>query len=313
MRKTLLLLAIAIILTACSENNIQLSDDTGEMITVEDSAGRFVSLNGVPKTVVVLSSSLADLWILAGGQVVGTTSDAFKRDLDLSEEQTQIIGTIKDPNPEAILSLNPDLLILTDDIAGHQALLPILTKAGISHYIANVDTLEDYLFVLKQFTEITGQKQNFTIYGENVKLQIDALLSHLPQKEIARPSYLFLRAFSSGINVIARDHVVCDILKDAEIVNIAESETSLLNDLSMEAILKEDPDFIFIITMGSDTEKALQSLKDSLYSQPAWSQLSAVQSDRVIILPKELYHYKPNGSWDTAYAYLLEILYPETY
>ena len=51
-----------------------------------------------PKRVVALTSSLAQLWVLGGGQLVGATSDAFgENPAGLSPDCVQI-GTIKAPN-----------------------------------------------------------------------------------------------------------------------------------------------------------------------------------------------------------------------
>ena len=44
---------------------------------------------------------------------------------------------------------------------------------------------------------------------------------------------------------------------------------------------------------------------------PAWAGLSAVKNGRYVLLPKELFHYKPNVRWGESYACLAEILYPE--
>ena len=63
--------------------------------------------------------------------------------------------------------------------------------------------------------------------------------------------------------------------------------------------------------MGADDEKALDALKKDLQSNPAWQDLKAVKNDRYIVLPKELFHYKPNAKWGESYAYLARILYPE--
>lgn len=80
----------------------------------------------------------------------------------------------------------------------------------------------------------------------------------------------------------------------------------------MEKIIEEDPDYIFVVMMG-DSEKALKSLKDGLQKNPAWSDLSAVINDRYILLPKELFHYKPNARWGESYEYIAKILYPDEF
>ena len=85
---------------------------------------------------------------------------------------------------------------------------------------------------------------------------------------------------------------------------------ALLEDLSMETILAEDPDYIFVTTMG-DSQKAIDALKAGIESNPAWGSLSAVQNGRYLILPKDLFHYKPNARWGESYEALLHILYPD--
>ena len=81
----------------------------------------------------------------------------------------------------------------------------------------------------------------------------------------------------------------------------------LLDGLSMEEILRADPDFIFISTMGK--ESAAKAHMEEVLSQPVWQSLTAVKNGRVIYLPKDLFQFKPNARWGDAYAYLIEVFY----
>ena len=63
--------------------------------------------------------------------------------------------------------------------------------------------------------------------------------------------------------------------------------------------------------MGAD-DKALAALAEGIASNPAWKDLSAVKNGRYNILPKELFHYKPNAKWAESYEYIAKIIYPET-
>jgi len=143
-----------------------------------------------------------------------------------------------------------------------------------------------------------------------VKEQIDAVLSKIDKGN--SPDILFIRAFSSGAKAKYDDNMACKILNDLGTVNIASRHESLLEDLSMEVIIQEDPDYIFVVTMG-DSEKAINALKDGIGKNPAWSDLSAVKNDRFIVLPKELFHYKPNSRWGDSYEYVARILYPDKF
>lgn len=99
------------------------------------------------------------------------------------------------------------------------------------------------------------------------------------------------------------------MLKDLGCVNLADENPSVLEELSLEFILEEDPDFIFVTTMGSSDEAALEAFASSFSSNPAWASLRAVKDGRFIVLPKDLFHLKPNARWPESYEMLAELLY----
>jgi len=289
----LLFLLIATLLCGCSEGVVR------ESVTA-------ITFDAPPERVVVLQASLADLWLTAGGTVVGVTDDAQERGLDVGA--AAMVGTTKNPSTEAILALKPDLVIYSPDIAGQSAAAEVLKSAGIPLLPAKVDSFADYLFQLERFTGLTGQNEAYKLYGEAVAAEIQSIRASVP--EYKTPSVLFLRAYSSGVKAKATEHTVCDILNDLGARNIAASENSLLETLSLEVIAREDPDYILVVTMGSDEDAAAARLEETLFSQPLWQSLSAVREGRLVYLPRELFHFKPNARWAEAYSYVYEILYP---
>ena len=80
----------------------------------------------------------------------------------------------------------------------------------------------------------------------------------------------------------------------------------------MEEIIRRDPHWIFVVTMG-DEAAAAAYMRQNLESDPAWNGLSAVQEGRCVLLPQDLFHYKPNERWDESYEYLAKILYPDLF
>ena len=79
---------------------------------------------------------------------------------------------------------------------------------------------------------------------------------------------------------------------------------------NLEEIIAADPDFILVTTMGASDEAAMAFMADTFESNPAWTGLSAVRNGRYVLLPRDLFHYKPNARWGESYAYLAKILYP---
>lgn len=275
-------------------------------ISVTDCTGEERLLPERPEKVVILQASLTDLWLTAGGSVMGVTEDVEEHGLDVGD--AALVGTTKSPSTETILALKPELVIYSPDIAGQAAAAEVFKSAGIPLLPAKVDSFADYLFHLKLFTTLTGNETAYETHGERVAAEIESVIAAVPDGEA--PSVLFLRTYSSGVKAKAREHLVCDILSDLGAVNIAASETSLLENLSAEVIAREDPDFIFVVTMGSDEAAAIARLEETLFSQPLWQSLSAMEEGRLVYLPKDLFHYKPNARWAEAYRHVFDILYP---
>jgi iron complex transport system substrate-binding protein len=276
----------------------------------KDSLDNLVNLESKPNRVVSLVGSYSETWVLAGGELVGVTNDVIsERNMDLPLE-TQIVGTIKEPNIEEIIAISPDFVILSPDIESHIEVSNILKEIKIAHAFFKVEHFEDYLSMLDICTDITGFKDLYEKNGLEVKTRIDNVLQNVSDKK--KPEILLLRAFSSGAKAKDDDNNACRILNDLGTVNIASKHESLLEDLSMEVIIKEDPDYIFVVTMG-DSDKALKNLRESIEKNPAWSELSAVKNQRYIVLPKELFHYKPNARWGESYEYIAKILYPDEF
>jgi iron complex transport system substrate-binding protein len=275
-----------------------------------DSLKNTVNLKDKPKRVVSLVGSYAETWVLAGGELAGVTNDVVsERKMELTKE-TKIVGTIKEPNVEEIIGLSPDFVMLSADIESHVKIAEMLKKSNIPFAFFKVEHFEDYLDMLKVCTDITGNKELYQKNGLAVKKQIEDVIAKIDKKK--NPSILFIRAFSSGAKAKNDDNMACKILNDLGTVNIASKHKALLEDLSIEEIIQEDPEYIFVVTMG-DSKEALNALKDGIEKNPAWKNLSAVKNNRYIVLPKELFHYKPNAKWGESYKYVAEILYPDKF
>lgn len=275
-------------------------------VTFTDDLDREVTLESWDM-VVSLYGSFAETWELAGGELAGVTEDAVEeRHMDLGEG-VETIGSVKSPNLEAILALDPDFVILSADVATQVDLEPALQESGVPYAYFQVDTFDQYLSMLELFCSMTGRDDLYEQNGLRVQQQI-ADITALTKKE-EPVTGLLIRAFSTGAKAKGADNLAGVIMEDLGVDNIVARHDSLLEDLSIEEIIEEDPDYIFVTTMGKESA-ALEALESGIMANPAWEGLTAVKNDRVEVLPKDLFHYKPNARWGESYAYLAKILYP---
>lgn len=306
MKKLIVLLLLAVVICGSVFAGCDLSEDNSDGITFTDALGRSVTVAKDPERVVSLQGSFAETYMVAGGDLVGVTTDAFE-DFGLDLPNAEIVGTVKEPNTEILLSLDPDFVIMSEDIAGHREVAKLLDSIKIPYAYFKQETFEDYLGMLKIFTDITGKPENYVEYGEKLQASVDDVITRAKAQN-DKPTVLFVRARSQGVSAKADDHMVCTMLDEFGCVNIANKVSSLLENLSLEQIIIEDPDIILVTCMG-DENKAKEYLKNAWESNPAWSGLKAVKNKNYIFLQKNLFHFKPNARWAQAYETLYQILF----
>ena len=284
------------------------SSEAGK-ITFTDALEQEFSLER-PERVAVMIGSFADVWVLAGGEDVlaATANDAWESyALDLGEN-TVNIGSPMKPNVELVLGAEPDLIIASSLSPSNLELQETFQRAGIPAAYFDVSSFQDYLDLLLLFTQITGHPEHFEQYGTAVKAQVDGAVDRRAVHSFA-PTVLTIQVSGSSVKVKnSQDNVLGPMLAELGCVNIADRDGSLLEELSLEAILQADPDFIFAVYHGTDEAAAQANLEESLLSNPAWASLSAVEEGRFHILERRMYSLKPNALWGNAYEQLADIL-----
>jgi len=274
----------------------------GQDVTFTDALGRSVEVDD-PQRVVTMIGSFTDIWYLAGGTVVAAGQDSWTSfDLDLPDDVVNL-GSLLEPNVEKLIAADPDLVIADSRLDSNLELKDTLDAAGIKVAYFDVSGFDDYLNMLDICTRITGKRENYEKYGTEVKKQINATLK---RADGSHPSVLYLRATADGVKAKnSKDNVGTEMLKELGCRNIADSDSSLLTDLSMEAIVSDDPDYIFVTSLSDNADSALKELT----SDPAWSSLKAVKEGHYYVLDKKLYNSKPDARWGEAYEKLADILY----
>jgi iron complex transport system substrate-binding protein len=271
-----------------------------------------VDLSEKPETVAVLFSSLAEIWMLAGGEVDVTVGETVERGFASADAILVDGGAGKSIDTERLLAAAPDLVIGSADIPAQVEACRQMARAGIPTALFRLDTLEDYLFVLKLCTELTGVPDAYETYGLAVEKEAQQVLASVKEWEGEPKTILFVRSGSTDSSTKAKrapENFVCVMLQQLGVHNIPDDAPIVLDGLSLEHVMARDPDFIFFATMGD--EAAAKAHIENLLAQEGWRELTAVREGNWVFLPRDLFHFKPNARWAQAYGYLAKLLYPE--
>ena len=293
MKKCLcLLLALALICSAASA--LEFTDALGRSVDVEN-----------PQRVVSLYNSYGEAWLNAGGSLVGSIADHAEG--ELLPDGAANLGSYLSPNLELLFALEPDLVLMKADTAKHRKLADLLEEAGIPCALFSTPDWRSYMETMGIFTSLTGREELYQAQLERVQKPIEAMIAEAQALPDA-PTALLIRANSSAVKARSSEGTVAgEILRDMGFINLADGNSALCEGIGMEALLIENPDYIFAVLQGSDSAAAEASLAAALTSNPAWSSLSAVREGRFYILDRALFHYHPNERWAEAYELILNI------
>lgn len=286
------------------------SEISGDTVTFTDALDRKVSVKKDPERVAALLGSFADVWVLSGGSLCAAAEDAWE-DFGLELPDAVNIGGAHSPSLELLLSADPDLVIASASTSSNVEMKDSLEAAGIPVVYFDVDNFDDYLQMLDICTDLTGRKDLYEQNGLALQTQIEAVKTKYAESgaDDEERKVLLLRTSASSVKAKgSQGTILGEMLADLGCINIADSDASLLENLSVEAVIRENPYHIFVVSMGSDTDAAEASLNTMMEENPAWNTLEAVEEGRFHVMDKTLFNLKPNARWAEAYEDLYETL-----
>jgi len=239
------LLLLALLVSACTSAATPAATPTASPIVMTDGLGRTVTLAQPAQRVVSLAPSNTEILFAvgAGSQVVGR--DNFS---NYPPEALELpgLGDFMGFSIEQIVALNPDLVLLAE--IHPPELVKSLEDAGLTvYYLKNPLAMEEMYPML-----ITVGEERPTVFYE-----IDGTD---PSKPWTTGSGTFIDT----------------LLEMAKAENVGRAMDSQYGQMSIEALLAADPDFILLgdANFGVTPEQVA--------ARPGWGELTAVKEGRVL-------------------------------
>jgi iron complex transport system substrate-binding protein len=293
MRRYCLLLALLLSAAACggeSTATTSTADDAattvGETTTTEDSgfpvtvqaANGAVEVVERPTAIISLSPTSTEMLfaIGAGDQVIAV--DEFSNYPD-EAPTTDLSGY--EPNVEAIAALNPDLVIVSDDLNDIVAALTAIQVPVIHHPAAG--SLEDTYSQIEQLGVATGNLSAAASLVASMQSEIEGMVEAVGKVGEALTYYYELDATLFSVTSKTFIGQVYALVGLENIADAAGGAESGYPQLSAEYIIDANPDLIFL----ADT-KCCGETPDTVAARPAWDQLTAVANQMVIPLDDDV-------------------------
>ncbi|GAA1736767.1 ABC transporter substrate-binding protein [Luedemannella helvata] len=275
---TFAVLALASGAAACAdEPQTPSGTPTGAAVSYPVTVGG-VTLDAQPQKIVSLSPTTTEmLFAIDAGTQVTAVDDQSNYPADAPK--TDLSGY--QPNAEAIAAKNPDLVVLTTDANN---IVSQLGALKIPVYVASAaTTLDDTYKQLTELGALTGHPAEAAAEVQRMKDQIAKIIASVPQR--ATPLTYYYELDPTFYSVTSKTFVgsLFAQLGLTNIADAADTKNSGYPQLSAEAIIKANPDLIFL----ADAKCCGQSA-EAVAKRAGWAGITAVAKNQVVALDDDI-------------------------
>jgi iron complex transport system substrate-binding protein len=236
---------------------------------------------GPPERIISLAPNLTEILFAMGleERIVGVTGFC---DYPEAAKKKQKVGGMSDPSLEAVVSLTPDIVLMTTDGNSRDF-------EGRLHALR----IKTYVFKARRLTELPqGIRELGTALGEKEKAgflaaKIEAAVKKLQGVKTSQHRKVLFIVWPEPLIVAGPGTAVDDAIKMLGSVNIASKAKVSYPKYSIEEIIRQSPDIILIGKGHTEMKDISQGLLKKLTGTPA------VRNNRVFFLSDNLYRLGP--------------------
>ena len=294
-------------------------------LTVLDSADRTVTVNKPLERSVVLSYAVAEATKIVKAEegIVGVSSDIKTRTTFFPElSALPSVGVTNNPDVEKILELNPDIVCTGRYQSMGNDLVDKLpdTIAVTCWDMGRLDVMQNNVMILGYLLDKREEAEQFcNFYQEYIDEMIQERLSEISESDKQRVylehigDYMAFTFGSSG-------HEICVA---AGSINIATDLPDLpekpIVEVDPEWLIEENPDVIVKMVYCSnsgncgyceDDPHGMKTLREDLMNRSGWAGMTAVTTDRVYMIDRDLFGSTANFVGAT---YIAKWFYPDLF
>ena len=245
---------------------------------VTDGLGRKVKLAKVPQRIVSLSPKNTEMLyaVGAGDQIVGTTTYC---NYPAAALKTEKVGgfSVKSLSLERVVSLKPDVVMSVGDL--HVPIIEELDRLGIPVIAFSADSFAGLYDDLELLGRITGHETETKALVGTLIERVDRVKQTAQTIPPAERLTVFYYVWGEPLTGAGPISYFGEMIQFCGGVNVVTDTSTRFPKLTMEVLVKMNPDVIISSTNHSDliTGKNAES-------RPGWNGLKAAQAKRVHLL-----------------------------
>ncbi|MGL6212652.1 ABC transporter substrate-binding protein [Billgrantia desiderata] len=245
-----------------------------------------------PERVVTLYEGALDVALAAGvtplGAVTTRGGDGMARYIEahLGEQRPAIVGVVREINLEAVLALEPDVILAPPQLPEAQYRLLSRMAPTVVPLTEGLDP-EAWRAETRLFAQALGREAEIEAALE----QVDARAAEVAERIAAdeAPSAVLVRWMPQGPMVMSADLFTAGLLRAAGVAvhdaGLTRENSPHSDPLSLENLSRVDADWLFLATLNEEGREALQAAQ----ATPAFARLDVVARDQVVPVDGQLW------------------------
>lgn len=300
----LLVVMLSVIAGCGTEKNAMTGDEDYAAIT--DDLGRVVKLTKKPERIVVLSASFLEPLHAVDASIVGRPSS--KTNVPDFAKDLPEVGAVYQIDVEKILALQPDLVIANKGM--NEKFVALMESNNVPIIVMDMKSYDNVKNEVSVFAQITGEKEKGAAIVSAMDEKIKTIQAKLPKdkKRVA-----ILHSTAQGLSVQLDGSIAGSIAKMLGFENVAADQIPMEKNpdatpYSLETLVQQDPDLIFVTSMGK-LEVIKKSMLDNVASNPAWQSIPAIKTNQMYFLPQDLFLLSPGLHYPEAVETMAKLVY----
>lgn len=208
-------------------------------IAVQDDAGQTVTLAKPAQRVVTLAPHVTELVFAAGGgaRIVGTVSYS---DFPAAAKSIPQVGDNRQIDIERVIAMKPDLIVVWLHGSAERQIEP-LRALGIPLFYSEPRQLDDIADSILRIGRLLGSDQTAQAAAAELRLKLAKLKTQYQNRP---PVRTFYQVWDKPLYTLNGQHIVSDAMRVCGGENIFANMTVAAPNISIEAVLQQDPEVI---------------------------------------------------------------------
>ena len=303
MKKVLSLVATFVmammIFVGCSSKPTTMKDREGNEFNVPKEVNTIIS-TAPSNTEVLVALGLADKLVAV---------DKYSADVEgVSEDIPKI--DFRNPDAEAIIALNPDIVIASGhNKAGDEDPFALIKEAGIPvAYIPSSYSIDGIYGDIEFIANLTGTEKEGEELINSMKEDVESIKA-IGDTITDKKSVYFEIGAGSGLYTFGNETFLNEMIETIGATNIFGDESSWIT-VTPEAVIDANPDVILVNTPGTN-EAGLTAIED-VESRDGWDTITAVQNGAVYSIDNNA-SSRPSQNVIKALKEIAKAIYPDEY